>query len=190
MKLDQEIQIVRRCKSGDAAAFRRLYDVLAPDLFTICRRYIRDRQTADDIFQDGFAKIVNGIGGFHIRGQGSLGAWARKVMLNEVLMYLRRRRKDQMVEMDMALMENEPEIEPEQADIRAVPQDVLLQMIEEMPEGYRTVIKLFAFERMPHEEIAEKLGISKKTTSSQLVRARKFLMKKVKQYCQDEDNQQ
>ena len=111
-------------------------------------------------------------------------------MLNEVLMYLRRRRKDQIVEMDIALMENEPEIEPEQADIRAVPQDVLLQMIEEMPEGYRTVIKLFAFERMPHEEIAEKLGISKKTTSSQLVRARKFLMKKVKQYCQDEDNQQ
>lgn len=186
MKLDQEIQIVRRCKSGDAAGFRQLYDALAPELFTICRHYISDRQTVDDVFQDGFARIINGIGSFKVRGEGSLGAWARKVMLNNVLLYLRKRRKEKLTFVELTI---DKESENEEEDVGAVPQDVLLKMIAELPEGCRTVLNLYVEERMKHTDIAEMLGISTKTVSSQLVRARILLNKKIKQYCQNEDNQ-
>ena len=72
--------------------------------------------------------------------------------------------------------------EPEEADIGKIPANVLQKMIEELPEGYRTIFNLFVFEEMSHKEIAAALGISESTSASQFHRARKLLARKIKEY--------
>ena len=73
-------------------------------------------------------------------------------------------------------------MEPEEDDMRKIPSGVLLKMIGELPEGYRTIFNLSVFENMSHKEIAAALGISESTSASQFHRARKLLARKIKEY--------
>ena len=67
-------------------------------------------------------------------------------------------------------------------DVGVVARQILNEMIGALPEGYMTVLNLFAFERISHKEIGRQLGISESTSASQLHRARMLLMQKVKEY--------
>ncbi len=161
---------------------RLLYDRLKPELMAVCRRYMHNDPDARDVFQEGFVRIINNIRRFEYRGEGSLRAWTVKIMVNESLMRLRKKGpeifSDQFVE-DVA--------DPEPEDVVKIPEKVLLGMISELPDGCRTVLNLFAFEKMKHDEIAAALGITKQTSSTQLMRARKLIAMKIKQYRKDED---
>ena len=78
------------------------------------------------------------------------------------------------------------DIEDEE-DIELIPPSVLMQFVRELPEGYRTVFNLYVFEDKSHKEIAEALGITEHTSSSQFFRAKKLLMKKVSAYLKHEE---
>ena len=56
-----------------------------------------------------------------------------------------------------------------------IPEDVLARMVEELPDGYRTVFNLFAIDGYSHREIGKMLGIKEKSSSSQFFRARSLL---------------
>ena len=68
------------------------------------------------------------------------------------------------------------------SDVEAIPQNVLMQFIEELPAGYRTVFNLYTFEDKSHKEIAQVLGINEKSSASQLFRAKSVLAKRVKEW--------
>jgi len=78
--------------------------------------------------------------------------------------------------------------EPREEDISQVPHKVLMKFIAELPSGYRTVFNLYVMEQLSHKEIAEKLGINEKSSSSQLFRAKKVLAKEINNYLK-ENNQ-
>lgn len=95
-------------------------------------------------------------------------------MVNESLNHLRYR-KNLFIE-----KEDEEGLEPQHAPMESEETtQALLQMIEELPIGYRTVFNLFAIEGYGHKEIAEMLSIDEKTSRSQLSRARKQLQARV-----------
>jgi RNA polymerase sigma factor (sigma-70 family) len=71
--------------------------------------------------------------------------------------------------------------ELEQAAER-IPVPVLHRFIAELPPGYRAVFNLYVFEGWSHKEIAEKLGIKERTSSSQYHRAKNSLARKIKEY--------
>ena len=73
-------------------------------------------------------------------------------------------------------------IEDTDENVNDIPQSVLMKLIEELPDGYRTVFNLYVFEEKSHKEIAELLGITEHTSSSQFYRARVLLMKKITEY--------
>jgi RNA polymerase sigma-70 factor (ECF subfamily) len=80
-------------------------------------------------------------------------------------------------------MEEIPDIEDmAMDDLDEIPQRVLLQFIQELPPGYRTVFNLYVMEEKSHKEIAQLLGITEHSSSSQLSRARALLVKKVNHY--------
>ena len=60
-----------------------------------------------------------------------------------------------------------------------------MEMIAELPDGYRTVFNLYCLDGFSHQLIAEKLGISEKTSSSQLARAKALLARKIKAFIND-----
>lgn len=178
---DKEKKIAEGIRKGSHAAMKELYDEWSGYLFALCLRYIPDRETASDILQDSFVKIFTNAGSFSYKGPGSLKAWISRVTVNEALQYLRKRKSGEMLE----YKDNLPEVsedEPEDNDIGAIPAGELQKMIEELPEGYRTIFNLFVFEEMSHKEIAAALGISESTSASQYHRARKLLAKKIKEY--------
>jgi RNA polymerase sigma-70 factor (ECF subfamily) len=50
-------QVLRSVAKGDRAAFRRLYEEAGPTLFGICSRILRDRNAAEDAFQEAMLRI-------------------------------------------------------------------------------------------------------------------------------------
>ena len=102
------------------------------------------------------------------------------MIINTVLQYLR---KSDVMSQSVAL-EDAPQIyeEPTPDAIETIPKDVLMQFVQELPVGYRTVFNLYVFEDKSHKEIAQILGINEKSSASQLVRAKASLAKKVNEW--------
>ena len=142
----------------------------------ICLRYLSDSDAASDAMQDTFVKILTRIDSFEFRSEGSLKAWIGKIAANEALMHLKRQ---QLVFTDQLPDVSE---EPEEPDVGQVPLEVLQRMIGELPPGYRAVFNLYVFEQQSHHEIARQLNISEGTSASQLLRAKRQLARKIKEY--------
>ena len=147
-------------------------------------RYASDRQQALDILHDTFLKIYANMGKFTYRGEGSLKGWMARITINLALERLRSDSKIHMVEVQGDIAE---EIPPENFH-EVIPAQVLVRFIEELPPGYRTVFNLYVFEEMSHKEIAASLGINEKSSSSQFLRARQTIAKKINQYLKESEN--
>ncbi|MEG0454841.1 MAG: sigma-70 family RNA polymerase sigma factor [Bacteroides sp.] len=176
----EEQELCERCKRGENYARKALYEQYAGRMLGICLRYTGDRETAQDLMHDGFLKIYASFDKFTWRGEGSLRAWMDKVMVNMALQFLR---KNDVMAQAMALDEAPEAVDDSTAsDIETIPQSVLMQFIQELPDGYRTVFNLYTFEDKSHREIAQLLGINEKSSSSQLFRAKGVLAKRVKEW--------
>jgi RNA polymerase sigma-70 factor (ECF subfamily) len=179
-----EIELCERCRQGDNKARKVLYEQYAGRLFGICIRYVGNRETAEDILHDGFLKIFCSFDKYKWRGEGSLRAWMDRIMVNTALQYLRK--EDLLSRADELENIEEPIDEPDVSDVERIPPKVLMQMIGELPEGYRTVINLYLIEEKSHKEIAELLGINEKSSASQLCRAKAALAKSIKAYLKED----
>ncbi len=168
----QESKLVKQCKRGNQAAQRELYERFAPQMLSVCRRYVKTTEDAEEVLSNAFIKVFRKIDQFS--GKGPLGGWIRRIMVNESLNYIRYQ-KNLFVEIEE---ENHREVAHEQLQEK-IDSDYLLQLISELPLGYRTVFNLFALEGYGHKEIAEKLGISENTSKSQLSKARQQLQQKL-----------
>lgn len=101
-------------------------------------------------------------------------------MVNEALGYLRK--KNLQIQQEV-LMDDIPDtLEADDGDMNEIPRSVLMKMIAELPDGYRTVFNLYVFEEKSHKEIAALLGITERTSSSQFYRAKTLLIKKINEY--------
>ena len=180
-----EQQLADLCRQGLNHARKELYEQYSSRMLTICLRYSSDRDTAQDLMHDGFLKIFHSFDKFTWRGDGSLRAWMERVMINVALQSLR---KNDVLNQSSNI-EDSPELyeEPDASDIEMIPQSILLQFIEELPTGYRTVFNLYTFEEKSHKEIAELLGINEKSSASQLFRAKSTLAKRVKDWLKTND---
>ena len=175
-----ETELVKRCGKGDNLARKQLYERYAGQLLAVCIRYTGDREVAQDILHDSFLNGFRSIGHFVYQGEGSLKAWLHRIVVNEALGYLRQQSVSLSHEV---VMDDIPDVEDsEEDDWETIPPKVILQFVQELPSGYRTVFNLYVFEEKGHKEIARLLGISEHSSSSQLSRARALLMKKVNQY--------
>ncbi len=175
-----EFELSEKCRQGNNAARQQLYERYAGRLLAICLRYTGERETAQDLLHDGFIKIFASFDKFSWRGEGSLRAWLERVMVNEALQFLRK--KDVM---SHALnLDDSPQLfeATEDPEVETIPQNILMQFISELPDGYRTVFNLYTFEDKSHKEIAGLLGINEKPSASQLFRAKNALAKRIKEY--------
>lgn len=180
----EERILAERCKTGDNEARRELYIRYGGRLMGICMRYVGDRASAEDLLHDCFLKIFGAMDRFTWRGEGSLRAWMERIAVNVSLEALRhKRRLHYPVTVDRLPERYE---EPTTEEVTQVPYDVLQRMIAGLPDGYRTIFNLFCIEELPHKEIAGLLGISEKTSSSQLFRAKALLARRIKEYLKNE----
>ncbi len=168
--MNESIQhIIDSCQREESRGQKALYDMYRGLLFGICRRYIGQPESAEDVFIEGFYKIFSKIGSF--KNEGSFEGWMKRLMVNECLMYLRKHKKSYMtVELGDLQIGNE--------DLSALDNlqtEDVLKMVNQLPRGYKTVFNLYVIEGYKHREIAEHLGISINTSKSQLILAKKKL---------------
>lgn len=178
----QEQRLVKRLQDGEKGAAREFYSLYADYLAGVCSRYIVDEDDQKDVFQDALVHILSHIGDFQYRGAGSLPAWATRVVVNQSLKFLRTNQRHEFAPLcdDIA---DEPETDD--PPISDVPPDAIHEMVSRLPTGYRTVFNLYVFEDHSHKEIARLLGISERTSASQLHRAKNLLAKMIQQYHND-----
>ena len=179
-----EQRLVKRLRNGDNGAMREFYSIYGDYLAGICSRYVVDEEDQKDVFQDVMYHIITHIHQFEYRGAGSLKAWAARIAVNQSLNYLQKSRHQEFERLDVEVVDV---AEDEDPPISGVPPDVVLGMVSQLPAGYRAVFNLYVFELRSHQEIARLLGISEKTSSSQLSRAKNLLARMIRQYNDSND---
>ena len=166
---------IEKAKAGDRRAQKSIYDELSGKMFAVCLRYMGDRESAEDILQDGFVTLFSKLDSYS--GEGSFEGWARKIFVNTALMCLRKKdilKNTDDVETAWDVSSNDPSV------IQRIGYKELLDLVAELPPGFRTVFNMYVLEGYSHKEIAEELGISETTSRSQLQRARALLQSKIK----------
>ena len=171
-----DLQLIDLCIKGDRASQKVLYNRLAPRMFPLCIRYIGNREMAEDVLQDGFITLFTKLGDY--KGDGSFDGWARKIFVNTALMSLRKKDALKMSE-DLEAIRGMKDDLPSQN--QNIGYKELMELVMELPPGFRTVFNMYAIEGYSHKEISDTLGISETTSRTQLSRARIWLQNKIKE---------
>lgn len=169
-----ESELVRKCQRGNHQAQKALFDIYANRFYRLMIRYVKTQEDAEDLIMIAFTKVFSNIGKFTLQDDGGLEAWIRKIMVNEALMWLRRKHNFNLTE---TIDASNPEHDIEA--LQGLDGEYLYQLIVELPAGYRTVFNLAVVEGYDHQEIAIMLGISEGTSRSQLFKARQILKRKI-----------
>jgi RNA polymerase sigma-70 factor (ECF subfamily) len=172
-----EESILEGCRSGKRWAQRQLYDKYSSEMYSVCLRYSRDRDEAEDLLQDGFIRVFEHISDF--RKEGSLVGWIKRIMINNAVNHYKKINRIPIHE-DIAEI-NETEIigTDQDNETNPVAPELLMDLINSLPQGYRMVFNLYVFEGYSHKEISEWLSITESTSKTQLLKARKWLRKKI-----------
>ena len=171
-----DLQLIDLCIKGDRESQKVLYNRLAPRMFPLCIRYIGNREMAEDVLQDGFITLFTKLGDY--KGDGSFDGWARKIFVNTALMSLRKKDALKMSE-DLEAIRGMKDDLPSQN--QNIGYKELMELVMELPPGFRTVFNMYAIEGYSHKEISDTLGISETTSRTQLSRARIWLQNKIKE---------
>ena len=177
--IKDERRLAKRLRNGENVAMQEFYSLYADQLAGVCARYIEDKEDMRDVFQESLLHIITHISDFNYLGEGSLEAWATRVVVNESLQFLKTAKRQELLQLELDTTE---EAETDEPQIEDIPPEVLHQMVSQLPTNYRTVLNLYAFENKSHQEIAGLLGIKEKSSSSLLSRAKNLLAKRIKQY--------
>jgi RNA polymerase sigma-70 factor (ECF subfamily) len=168
-------EIIQDCKKGRHKAQRKLFDFFANHMFSVCMRYLNNTEEAEDVLSQGFTKVFKSIKDMEYRDMNSLRAWIKKIMINESLMQLRK-----SVNFSLVSVEEAEEITYQDHSMDNLDVQYILEMLNELPPGYKTILNLYAIEGYSHAEIASMLGINEGTSRSQLSKARNMMKDKLK----------
>ncbi|MBK9257439.1 MAG: sigma-70 family RNA polymerase sigma factor [Saprospiraceae bacterium] len=160
--------IIQQCRSQNPEGQKALYEDYKDVMYSICLRYLKSSHDAEDILIEGFYKILTKIDDF--KGEGSFEGWMKRIMVNESLMFLRKKNN-----LRLTVELNQTDIVEESTSEDEIIYEELLTALNDLPVGYRTVFNLYVIEGYKHREIAELLNISINTSKSQLILAKKRL---------------
>ena len=173
----EDFRLAELCARGDEMARRELYTKYAAYLYTLCIRYVDDKELARDLMHDAMIRIFDTVGKY--KPVGPLKSWCSRVTVNLVIDYLRRSRQMNHVSLDNVQGNIS---EPQKEEISKIPKTELMRMVRELPETKRIVFNLFCVEGYSHKDIAQMLDIKEKTSSSLLFKAREQLAESVRNY--------
>ncbi len=168
-----ESELVKECLKGKQDKQERLFELFAPKMLGVCYRYASSREEAEDFLQEAFITVFRKL--HQYKGDGELGAWIHRIVVNTSLNCIKAKHRfttgTNIIPIDQ-LPDNTALQNP------ANEKD-LMELVHQLPTGYKTVFNLYAIEGFSHNEIGEMLNITASTSRSQFMKARKMLMKKL-----------
>jgi RNA polymerase sigma factor (sigma-70 family) len=171
-----ESDLLEGCRRGDRKMQQELYNRFAPKMYGVCLRYASNAEEAEDILQEGFIKIFNKINSY--RGEGSFEGWIRRIFVNTAIEHYRKK-----IYLQPITETEENTVEGKYLSVLdSLAEKDIVQLIQQLSPGYRTVFNMYVVEGYTHKQIADILGISEGTSKSQLSRAKLILQDLVKTF--------
>ena len=168
------ITLVEKAKEGDTDAFSMLYQIFYPKMKGICIKILQeDKAVVDDLVQDAFILALTSIK--NLKNSKKFSQWLTSITTNLALKYKENTNKAQIISLDTLSEETTKGFKEETMPKSAITYDRLMSAIEELPEGYKKIFKMYVLDGMSHQEIAAILNIAPHTSSSQLARAKNML---------------
>ena len=169
--------LVRQAQSGSLPAFEQLFRAHEQRIYSLALHMVGDVAVAEDLTQDTFVRAWENLG--RLRHEQAFGGWLRRIALNLVWDFIRRR---QVTE---ELPDDDAEAWPDQT----APADEVIAgaglarkvqaAVMALPEHQRLVVAMFYWEDMPVNDIARVLGIARGTVISRLARGRDTLRRRL-----------
>lgn len=163
--------LIQRCREGDREAYYKIYKLYSRSMYNVGFRIVNNTDEAEDVLQEAFISAFKNLD--HYRGDATFGAWLKRIVVNKAINYLKKRRMERFPEDEKWDVKEEVAVD----EFENFPFSVekVKSAIENLPDGYRTVLSLYLLEGYDHGEIAEILGITESTSKSQFNRSKKKL---------------
>lgn len=166
-------KVIEGCLQSDRRSQERLFQLYYGKLIVVALRYISDRDTAEEVLQNGFIKIFEKLDGYDFKG--SFDGWVRRIIANTAIDHIRRSKKDPLLsdsDTDFVNDAEDPMVEMENLESLTLRGEKAMEAVQQLSPAYRTVFNMFVIENFSHKEIAEKLGITEGTSKSNLAKAK------------------
>jgi RNA polymerase sigma factor (sigma-70 family) len=160
-----EKELIQGCILLEPKAQQALYRQYAPLVLGISRRYLKSDEDAEDVMVEAMIKIFRHLEDF--KGEGSFEGWIRKIAVREALMFMRKNRPLEPID-----LREELQVDDVYDAEQSLSMAEILHAMDSLPPGYRAVFNLYVVEGYKHREIAELLHISINTSKSQLAIAK------------------
>jgi RNA polymerase sigma factor (sigma-70 family) len=175
---DKLKEIIEGCLRNNRRSQEELFKLFYGKMLPVCMRYMPDRDSAQEVLQEGFIKVFEKLGAFDYKG--SFEGWIRRIIANTAIDAIRKSKKDPYLtdnDNDFKLGATDPMVEREDLEFTDLKAEIAMEAIQKLSPAYRAVFNLFVLEDYSHKEIAELLGISEGTSKSNLAKAKMNLQK-------------
>ena len=164
-----QTQLIEHCISKNRLAQKEMYDQFATKMYSVCLKYTKSQQDAEDVLQEGFIKLFNNLNKF--RGDGSFEGWVRRIFVNTAIELLRKRTEN------APIGENAENVfvSKNANALDSLYEKDIMRTSTVLSDGYKTVFTMYAVDGYSHKEIAQHLGITESTSKSQFSRAKAIL---------------
>jgi RNA polymerase sigma-70 factor (ECF subfamily) len=171
MLFSGEEKLIEGCLKNDRAAQKALYDQYKTKMYTLAYRITNNFEDSNDVLQEGFLYVFGNLKSF--KGEAKLGTWIHTIIARMALKKISHRINFSEINESR---EGESVVWDSDIDIQ-----LLEKAIAALPEGYRSIFTLYEVEGFKHKEIADMMGISINTSKTQLFKAKRMLMEKLKE---------
>ncbi|MGB0915319.1 MAG: RNA polymerase sigma factor [Crocinitomicaceae bacterium] len=156
---------------GKKDGFDKIYEAYSPGMFIISLRYTRCKDDAEDVLQETFIKIYNNRDKYDV--ERPIGAWIKTITIRTALNYIKEHYKFDLKD-DESYFDKSIHIESVDSDQQDL-KNKLIAVLNQLPDGYRTIFNLYTIDNLTHKEIASYLDISEGTSKSQYSKAKKMI---------------
>lgn len=170
-----QAQLVAAAQDGDREAFGELVRLTYLDAYTLAMRLTANEEDARDVVQDTYLRAWKSLKTF--RGDSSFSTWLYRITANSAYTHMAKRRRHRSEPLDETSFDivDERAVDPAGASEGAELRERLARAVDELPPKLRSIVVLRDVYDLPHEAIAEELGISVTAAKVRLHRARKRL---------------
>ena len=169
-----DISLIKACSNGDHNAFNEIYNKYSGIMYSICLRYMNSHNDAQDALQEGFIKVFNKISSYSF--SGSFEGWMKRIFINTSIELIRKKKYHQ----DINDIRDSEFKTTSKINVGSLDAKKMIDLIQKLPQGYRTVFNMYVIDGYSHKEISKMLDISESTSKTQLFKARKQLQIKLK----------
>ncbi|MDP5096217.1 MAG: sigma-70 family RNA polymerase sigma factor [Flavobacterium sp.] len=170
-----DVKHIQGCRKQQREAQRLVYEIMAPKLYRLCKRYLKKEEEIEEVLADAFFTIFTKIE--QLKEDLAFEAWARKITVNNCLLQIKKN-----INFNLYLEDVSYNSQPLADEVTDLEEEDLLNLLNYIPDGCQTIFNLFVIEGYSHKEIAEQLGISEGTSKSQLNAAKSKLKELVRTF--------